>query len=82
MRTDHEIFIVTLASHDYSTIKISQHNIASNISYGKDKNNKHLTTSNTNLFVQQNLSTNTQHIMILMHRATLKDSKTARFAFF
>ena len=39
MRTDHEIFIVTLASHYYSTIKISQHNIASNISYGKDKNN-------------------------------------------
>ena len=39
MRTDHEIFIVTLAPHVYSTIKIPQHKIASNISYGKDKNN-------------------------------------------
>ena len=39
MRTDREIFIVTLESHDYSTIKISQHNIALDMSYGKDKNN-------------------------------------------
>ena len=37
MRTDHEIFIVTLESYEHSTIKISEHNKASNISYGKDK---------------------------------------------
>ena len=81
-RNDHEIFIVTLELHEHSSIKISEHIKASNNSYEKDKNNWHLCTSNTNLFLQQNLSTNTQDIMILMHRDTLKDSKTSRFAFF
>ena len=36
---DHEIFIVTLESHEHSTIKISEHKKASNNSYEKDKNN-------------------------------------------
>ena len=39
MRTDHEIFTEILESHENLTIKISQQYMASNISYGKGKNN-------------------------------------------
>ena len=39
MITDHEIFITTPESHEHLTIKISQQDIVSIISYEKDKNN-------------------------------------------
>ena len=39
MRSDHEIFIAILESHEHFTIKISQQDMVSIISYEKDKNN-------------------------------------------
>ena len=80
MRTDHKIFIVTLESHEHLTIKISQQDMASNNSYGKDKTTSLYVPSDTNQFVQQKLSTNTHHILILLHRDFHKDSRTTRFA--
>ena len=37
MRTDHEIFIEILEPYEHLSIKISQQDMASNISYGKGK---------------------------------------------
>jgi len=80
MRNHHEIFIETLESHEHLTIKISQQDMASNNSDGKDKTTSLYVPSDTNQFVQQTLSTNTHYILILLHRSLHKDSRTLRFA--
>ena len=80
MRTDHEIFIVTLVSYEQTIIKISQQYIVSIFSLEKDKTTSLYIPSDTNQFVQQKLSTNIHHILILLHRAVHKDSRTTGFA--
>ena len=80
MRTDHEIFIATPQPHEHFTIKISEQDIASNNSKERGKTTSLYAPSDTNQFVQQKLSTNTHHIVILLHRAFHKDSRTIKFA--
>ena len=54
--------------------------MASIISSKKDKITILYLPSDTNQLVQQKLATNAQLIMILLQRATLKDSRTTGFA--
>ena len=79
-RNDHEIFIATLRWQEHLTIKISQQDMVSIISKEKDKTTSLYLPSDTNQFVQQKLSTNTHHILILLHRPFHKDSRTTGFA--
>ena len=74
------MFITILVLQEQTTIKISLQYKASIISEEKDKTSSLYVPSDTNQLVQQKRATNTQLIMILLHRATPKDSISTRFA--
>ena len=80
MRTDHEIFIAILVLQLKTTIKISLQDMASTSVKKKEKTSSLYVPSDTNQLVQQKLATNTQLIMILLQRSTLKDSRTTGFS--